>query len=572
MELLNKTIGEILNENAEKYSAQDAVVYADQNTRYSWLRLKTIADRITKSFISLGIKKGDHVAIWGTNKPQWFLTQLATAKIGAALVTINPEWKAAEMEYAIKQSDSKILVMTEGFEKTSGNKTHRYDYIKILLDACPELNSAQSRALNLEKFPVLKNIILITDKPAPKWALSWKEFYAAGFRITAATLKNAESLVHKNDICLIQYTSGTTGFPKGAMLTHYNVVNNALEGSRNMELTNTDRLCGPVPYYHCFGSILVNLCCLTVGATIVIPAEHFNPRKTLMAVEQEKCTALHGVPTMFIAQLADPEFSKFNLSSLRTGIMAGAPCPIELMKDVVHKMGAKKITIVYGLTEASPITHQTRPNDSIERRVSTVGKPINNTEAIVVDVAEWETNRKIIEVVNGEIGEIWARGYNIMAGYYKKPEETAKAIVADRWLRTGDLGIKDSDGYYKIAGRLKEMFIVGGHNVYPAEVQQKILSLFEEIEIVEVVGIPHQTLQEICAAIIKLKDGKSLTYEQIKEKCETNMEWSSIPKHVKFVNDFSPFMTVTGKMQKFKMKEVLIAELGLQELIKIKTA
>lgn len=567
LELVYKTTGQLLDENAKKYPKEDAVVYVDQNCRFSWAELKDMVERTAKSFISLGVRKNDHIAIWGTNKPQWLFTQLAAAKIGVPLVTINPEWKAGELKFALKQSDTKVLVMIDGFEKRSGKKIHKYDYIKILQDAC-----------NLEKFPILKDIIIISRGKIPKrigssWRpLSWKKFIRLGSKTSNRVFKDMQSSVDPDDVCLIQYTSGTTGYPKGAMLTHYNVINNALEGSRNMELTNKDGLCGPVPYYHCFGSILVNMCCLVVGATMVIPAEHFDARKTLEAIEKEKCTALHGVPTMFTAELAEKKFSRFNLATLRTGIMAGAPCPTELMNDVVYKMTAEKITIVYGLTEASPITHQTRPDDSIERRVSTVGRPIEGTEAKIVDPQKFEETGEVLEVGIGEVGEIWVKGYNVMKGYYKKPEETKKAIIG-RWLRTGDLGVKDAQDYYKIVGRLKNMIIVGGHNVYPAEVEQTLLSLFDEyIEMVQVVGVPHKTLQEVCAAVIKLKPGKKLTFEEVKAKCQGNMEWPKIPRYVKFVPDFSMAMTATGKVQKFKLREILVKELSLEELAKIKTA
>lgn len=574
--LLSKTVGQLLDENAKKYPTKDAVVYVDQNYRLSWSELKDMVERTAKSFISLGVRKNDHIAVWGTNKPQWLFTQFAAAKIGATLVTMNPEWKAGELKFALKQSDSKVLVMIDGFEKRSGKKIHRYDYIEILQDAC-----------NLEEFPVLKDIIIISSHKIPKrimpaWTpLSWTEFMNLDSETSNKTLKGMESSVGPDDICLIQYTSGTTGYPKGAMLTHYNVVNNALESSRNMELGHKDRLCGPVPYYHCFGSILVNICCLTVAATMVIPTEHFSARKTLEAIEREKCTALHGVPTMFTAQLADPEFSRFNPRTLRTGIMAGAPCPTELMKDVVNKMGAEKITIVYGLTEASPTTHQTRSNDSIERRVTTVGRPIDGTEAKIIDSKEFEKTGEVVEVGIGEVGEIWVKGPNIMKGYYKKPEETKKAIIG-KWLRTGDLGTKDAQDYYKIVGRLKDMIIVGGHNVYPAEVEKDIYSLFngdedtdecdKYIELVQVVGVPHKTLQEVCAAVIKLRPGKKLTFEEIKTKCQDDMEWPKIPRYVKFVQDFGMAMTATGKIQKIKLREILIKELGLEKLAKRKTA
>ncbi|MEO0075501.1 MAG: AMP-binding protein [candidate division WOR-3 bacterium] len=568
MDLINKTIGQLLEDNAQKYPHHEAVVYVDDNLRYTWLELKNLVDQTAKAFISLGVKRADHIAIWGTNKLEWLLTQLAAARIGAALVTVNPEWKASEVDYALKQSDSKVLVMIEGFEKKSGDKIHRYEYLKILTEACPELNEITNPKLNLKQFPELKNIILITHnlKP-PAWVIRWQDFMALGNSVSENDFQNIIQSVDPQDVCLIQYTSGTTGFPKGAMLTHYNIVNNARDGGQNMELTYQDRVCIPVPYYHCFGTVLGNMVCIAYGATMVIPTEHFNARKTLIAVEKEKCTALHGVPSMFINELHDPEFAKFNLSSLRTGIMAGAPCPIELMEDVVYKMGAKKITIVYGLTEASPITHQTRPDDSIERRVSTVGKPLDNVMAKIVDPITEK------EVGVGEVGEIWVKGYNVMKGYYKKPEETAKAIVKDGWLRTGDLGTRDQENYYKIVGRYKDMVIVGGHNVYPAEVEQTLLSLFEdEIMEIHVVGVPHKVLQEVLAAVIKLKPNKKLTLEEIKARCEGKVEWSKIPRYVKFVDNFAMAMTVTGKIQKFKLKEMLIKELGLEELAKIKTA
>ncbi|MCS7258105.1 MAG: AMP-binding protein, partial [candidate division WOR-3 bacterium] len=516
MELIRKTIGEILEENAQKYPNNEAVVYVDDNLRYTWSELLSLVDKTAKALLACGIKRHDHVAIWGTNKLEWLLTQLATARIGAGLVTVNPEWKSSEVEYALKQSDTKALVMIEGFEKKSGDKIHQYNYIEILKEACPELEEAFGTDLKLSRFPELKKIILINRTPLiPKWALAWSDFIKLADNISEEVFQAAIKETSPDDVCLIQYTSGTTGFPKGAMLTHYNVVNNARAGAYNLELTPLDRVCIPVPYYHCFGTVLGNLLCITTGATMVVPAEHFNARKTLIAVEKEKCTVIHGVPSMFISELNDPEFSKFNLSTLRTGIMAGAPCPIELMKDVVYKMGAKKMTIVYGLTEASPITHQTRPNDSIERRVSTVGKPIEHVEAKIVDPITEK------ELGVGEVGEIWVRGYNVMKGYYKKPEETAKAITKDGWLRTGDLGVKDEEGYYKIVGRYKDMVIVGGHNVYPAEVEEALRTIFaDEIMDVHCVGVPHKVLQEVVAAVIKLKPNKTLTLEEIRARCE----------------------------------------------------
>ena len=349
---------------------------------------------------------------------------------------------------------------------------------------------------------------------------------------------------------MIQYTSGTTGFPKGAMLTHNNIINNARAAAYNIHLTNQDKLCGPVPYYHCFGSILVNMTCLVSGATMVIPSAHFDPHETLQAIEAEKCTALHGVPTMFLGELDDVDFGSFDLSSLRTGIIAGAPVDKELMEAIENKMKAKSMTIGYGLTEASPLTHQTLPEDVLERRVSTVGKPIPHTFSKIVDPESG------LEKPVGEVGEIWVKGYHVMKGYYKKPAETNEAII-DGWLRTGDLGVKDKQGYYKIVGRLKNLIIVGGHNVYPAEVEQQIHSLLQDkIELIQVIGIPHPKLQEVVGVVIKCLPGEYLTMQELKSHLEGKLEWPKIPRHLVILDDFSPYMTVTGKLQKFKLKKL----------------
>jgi fatty-acyl-CoA synthase len=357
---------------------------------------------------------------------------------------------------------------------------------------------------------------------------------------------------------LIQYTSGTTGYPKGAMLTHYNVLNNARVAAHNLRMTADDRLCGPVPFYHCFGSIMVNLLGLVSGATIVLPSDHFNAHETLQAVDAEKCTVLHGVPTMFIGELDDADFDAHDLTSLRTGIMAGAPCPAELLQAVRTRMGADGMTIAYGLTEASPLTHQTLPDDPVEKRIGTVGRPIAHTEAKVVDPTTFSP------VAQGEVGEIWVKGFHVMKGYYNNPEKTAEAII-DGWLRSGDLGFVDGDGYYHIVGRLKEMFIVGGHNVYPAEVEQSIQSLFpDDVEMVQALGLPHEKLQEVCAVVIKKLTGSTLDAGQIKARCQETMEWPKVPRYVEFKDDFSDVSTVTGKIQKFKLRALLIAKFGLE--------
>jgi fatty-acyl-CoA synthase len=350
---------------------------------------------------------------------------------------------------------------------------------------------------------------------------------------------------------MIQYTSGTTGFPKGAMLTHYSTVNNAIATSEHMHLTHTDRVCGPVPYYHCFGSIIFNLGCVVSGACMVVPGDIFDPVNTLKAIDKERCTAVYGVPTMFITQLESPGFEGYNLKSLRTGVIAGAPVDKELMEAVAGKMGASEMTIAYGLTEASPVTHQTDIHDSVWHRVNTVGKPISNTKSKIVDPNTME------ECPKGSVGEIWVKGYHVMKGYYKKPEETDKSLI-DGWLRTGDLGFITEDNYYRISGRLKEMIIVGGHNVYPAEVEQSIHSLLEDkVEMLQVVGIPDHKLQEVVALIVKCLPGQSLSLEEVKTRCEGKLEWPKIPRLLKVLDDLTPYMTVSGKVQKFKLKELL---------------
>ncbi len=556
--MLNNTIGELLKRNSKNHGEKEAVVFSYNNIRWTWNEFDRLSDLVAKSLLAQGIKRGDHVAIWGTNRPQWLLTQMGSAKIGAALVTINPEWKSNELEYALNQSDTKLLVMIDGFSKMSGNKEFRYDYIKTIREIVPELSQVSSNDnLNSQKLPELKKVVLVCEN-SEKGMINWEDFLRLGEGISNEKFEEVFKSVDKQDTCLIQYTSGTTGFPKGAQLTHFNVANNAFQSAQTMKLTDQDSLCGPVPFYHCFGSILVNLIGLTVPCKTVIPAEHFNPRSTLEAVSKEKCTALHGVPTMFITELDDPDFQKFDTSHLRTGIMAGAPCPAELMDAVAKKMGAKDITIGYGLTEASPITHQTCPEDTFEKRITTVGRPHPNTEARIVDPGTMKDSPQ------GEVGEIWVRGYNVMKGYYKKPEETTKSIVDGGWLRTGDLGFVDDEGYFHISGRLKEMFIVGGHNVYPAEIEQTIQSMFhDKIDMIQVVGVPHPKLQEACACAVQVKPGVKLTEEEIIEKCKAEMEWPKVPRYVKFMKDYSQVMTVTGKIQKFKLKDIFVEEFNL---------
>jgi acyl-CoA synthetase (AMP-forming)/AMP-acid ligase II len=543
MKLLKDTIGALLERNAQEWANAEAAVFCETDTRWTWAELNQQVNAVAKGFLALGIQKGDHVAIWATNVPAWLLTQLAAARIGAVLVTINPEWKHKELEYALAQSDTNLLVMIPGFQKTVKGKVFDYDYLGMFNELCRSLPCP-------EKFPALNNVVVATDKPL-NGLTNWPQLIELGLLVADSTLNWAAAQATCHDTAVIQYTSGTTGFPKGTMLSHYNIVNNALAVCDHMGLNTEDRLCAPVPFYHCFGSILANLGCLVSGAALVVPAPMFNSHLTLEAIQNEHCTVLYGVPTMFLAELEEIDFDQFDLHSLRTGIMAGAPVDKELFEAVTQKMGARQMTIAYGLTEASPVTHQTVVTDPIEQRITTVGRPIEHTEARIVDPNTLKT------LPPGQVGEIWVKGFHVMSGYYKKPLETASAIVEDGWLRSGDLGMMDENGFYRIVGRLKEMLIVGGHNVYPAEVEQALHSLLDDkVEIAQVVAVPHPKLQEVVGLAVKCLPGQTLTLKEVQERCEGKLEWSKIPRHLLVMDDFTKAMTVTGKIQKFKLAEL----------------
>jgi fatty-acyl-CoA synthase len=539
MELLEITIAQQLERNAHQHPDGLAAVFMAENRRFTWSELHQAVTHFAAGLQAAGIGRGAHVAIWGTNTPLWLLTQLATARLGGVLVTLNPEWQEQELVFALQESDAELLVLQSAWEKTVRNKVFRYDYVSMLHHLCPALPAAD--------FPRLKKIIVEADAPA-----------AAGYLALSDMLLMAEAQpllpdmpTEPHDVALLQFTSGTTGFPKGAMLTHRNVLNNALAAALHMGIQPEDKICGPVPFYHCFGSILFVLGALVSGAAMVVPAPVFDAHQTLEAIQREKCTALYGVPTMFITELGQMDFDAFDLSSLRTGIMAGAPVDKVLFEAVTHRMGARGMTIAYGLTEASPITHQTWIEDPLDMRINTVGKPIEHTLARIVNPGDFRT------LGVGELGEIWVKGWHVMKGYYQKPEETARAIVEDGWLRTGDLGVVDEQGYYRIVGRLKEMFIVGGHNVYPAEVEQALYKLLEsEARMLQVVGVPDPTLQEVAALVISFKPGQLLTLTQIQARCAGKLEWPKIPRYMKVLDDFSEAMTVTGKIQKFKLVDL----------------
>ncbi len=534
--MIEKTIGDILDETASKYPNNDALVYVDRGLRYSYRDFKKAVDDLAKGLIKLGIKKGDHISIWAYNVPEWVILQFASAKVGAVLVTVNTYYKAHELEYLLKQSDSTTIFLVGGFKDVN--------YVDTLYKVVPELKESSPGRLKSEKLPFLKNVVFIGKEHHPGM-FSFDEIVDMGKEITDEELQKRQNSLHFNDVINMQYTSGTTGFPKGVMLTHYNIVNNAYWVGNYMGFTNKDRLCIPVPFFHCFGCVLSTLNCVVYGATMV-PIEIFDPLKVLQAVEKEKCTALNGVPTMFIAELQHPDFDKFDLSSLRTGIMAGAPCPEEIMRQVMEKMHAKEITIAYGLTEASPVLTMTKRDDPMEKRVETVGKALPHIDVKIVDP---ETGKDLPPETPGEL---IARGYGIMKGYYKMPEETSKAI-RNGWLHTKDLAMMDKDGYFRILGRIDDMIIRGGENVYPREIEE-FLYTNPKIKDVAIVGVPSAKYGEEVFAFIQLRNGETSTEEEIKEFCKDKISRFKIPKYIEFVDNFP--MTASGKIQKFKLREI----------------
>ncbi|MFB6497128.1 AMP-binding protein [Bacillus haynesii] len=535
-ELLHLTIGKLLEKTAANAPDHEAVVYPDRGLRYTYRQFDQLCRKAAKGLIALGIDKGEHVAIWASNTPEWLTAQFASAKTGAVLVTVNTNYQLSELEYVLKQSDATTLILMESYRGTS--------YIDILYKLIPELKESEPGRLASERLPFLKNIILMGDTRHPGMYL-WDDILKLSGSVSEKALDRRMERLKEHDVINMQYTSGTTGFPKGVMLTHSNLANNAANIAECMNLSKKDRMCIPVPFFHCFGCVLGNLACVTAGATMV-PVQEFSPKEVLSAVETEKCTALHGVPTMFIAELNDQDFASYDLSSLRTGIMAGSNCPIEVMKKVIDNMGMSEITIAYGQTEASPVITQTRANDSLKRRVETVGRALPNVE---VKITEPGTNQ---EVARGVQGELCTRGYHVMKGYYKNPEATAAVIDEDGFLHTGDLAVMDEEGYCRITGRLKDMIIRGGENVYPREIEE-FLYKHPNILDVQIVGVPDETFGEEVSAWIKLKSGASMTADELKAYCKGKIARYKIPRYIAFVEEFP--MTASGKVQKFKLRE-----------------
>jgi len=541
---LEFTVGGLLDHIAGRFPENDALVYPELGLRYSYWAFNEVCRQTAKGLLRLGIKKGDHLSIWAYNVPEWVILQFASAKIGAVLVTVNTSYRSAELEYILSQSDSSTLFLVNAFKDT--------DYVETLYEVVPELKEAEPGKLQSARLPWLKNVIFIGAE-TPAGMFNFQRIMELGKDVTDAELVAVEATLNNLEVINMQYTSGTTGFPKGVMLTHHNVINNGFNIGECMRFTEKDRLCIPVPFFHCFGCVLGVMACVTHGSTMV-PVEIFDPLRVLKTIEKERCTAVHGVPTMFIAELEHPEFARFDLTSLRTGIMAGSTCPIEVMKQAIRDMHVSEITIAYGQTEASPVITQTRTKDPIELRVATVGRALPDVEVKIVDI---ETGALLPP---GKQGELCSRGYLVMKGYYKMPEETAKAIDADGWLHTGDLAVMDENGYCKITGRIKNMIIRGGENIYPREIEE-FLFTHPKISDVQVYGIPDRKYGEQVMVSVIPKKGIEMTEDEVRAFCKGRIANYKIPKYVKFVSSFP--MTASGKIQKFKLREIAIKELHL---------
>ena len=538
------TIGEVFDRTVERFGDREALVFSSLGYRRTYREFQADVDAAARGLMALDVGRGDHVAVWATNVPQWLTLQFATAKIGAVLVTVNPAYRAFELEYVLKQSDAKVLCLVDKF-KTS-------DYFAMLGDVCPEASAERLGEFTSEKFPFLKHVVALRGESPPGY-VRWDEMLRLG-QVGDFDLDAAKRGLKSSDPINIQYTSGTTGFPKAATLSHRNLLLNAYYVGGCQHFTEHDRLCIPVPFYHCFGCVLGTLGAVVRGAAMIIPADSFNPTATLDALEHERATALYGVPTMFIAQLQCPTFPSRKITTLRTGIMSGAPCPIEVMRQVIDKMGPSEITIAYGQTEASPVITQTHCRDRIELRVETVGCPLPDVEVKIIDPATGA------ELGDEQQGELCTRGHLVMLGYYKDEAATKKAIDADGWLHTGDLAVRRPDGYYHITGRIKDMVIRGGENIYPREIEEYLFR-HPAIEQAAVVGLPDVKYGEELCAWVKLKSGETSTEEEIRAYVKAGLAHFKVPRYVRFVDSFP--QTISGKIQKFKIREQMIADLGL---------
>ena len=551
---LTRTVGEQIAEMARKYPDSNMINYTDRDYKRTWKEFDEECETIARGFMSLGLTKGSHVSIWATNVPAWLLAFFASAKMGGIAITVNTSYKIFELEYQLRQSDTDAIVLIDGFKGTS--------YIDIINELCPMLKDCEPGNLNHPTLPRLKSVIYAGDGECPAGMVNWNDLYTLAEKVPYEELKALSDSCDCHETVNIQYTSGTTGFPKGVMLTHYNILNNGLTIGDGMKFTHEDKLCITVPFFHCFGIVLAVMACITHG-TAFVPIDIFNPKKVLDALKSESCTALHGVPTMFIAIMDHPDFAQYNFSNMRTGIMAGSPCPIKTMRDVSEKMNMNDIVIVFGQTESSPGSTMTTTNDTEEHRCTTVGKAFPGVECKIFDVETGET------LPVGQIGEFCARGYNIMKGYYKMPEATALAIDKDGWLHFGDLAVCDEEGYYKVTGRLKDMIIRGGENIYPKELEECLYD-HPDVKDVQVIGIPSKKYgEEVCACVI-LREGANVTEDDIKEYYKKRIAFFKIPKKIWFLEEFP--MTASGKIQKFVLRDQAVEHFGLQEDGAIETA
>ena len=539
--LLAMTIGQAFDRTAARYPQGEALVVRHQQQRYTWAQLAAVVDLHARALLALGLQAGDRLGVWAPNGAEWFISQFASAKIGVILVNINPAYRLSELEYVLKQSACQWLVCAGAF-KTS-------NYHAILQELIPELAQQSVGALDCERFADLRGVISLAAEP-PAGFLPWSQLATLAGEVEPQQLRDREASLHVDQPVNIQYTSGTTGFPKGATLSHQNILNNGYMVGESLGLTASDRLVIPVPLYHCFGMVMGNLGCVTHGTTMIYPAEAFDPQLTLQAVAEERATGLYGVPTMFIAMLDHPQRAGFDLSSLRTGIMAGATCPIEVMRRVISDMHMGEVQIAYGMTETSPVSIQTGPADELEVRVTTVGRTQPQLESKLIDAAG-------NTVARGEIGELCTRGYSVMLGYWNNPQATADAIDGDGWMHTGDLAQMDEQGYVRIVGRNKDMIIRGGENIYPRELEEFFFT-HPAVADVQVVGIPDAKYGEEIVAWIKFHPGHTANELELQTWCKSRIAHFKTPRYFKFVETFP--MTVTGKIQKFKMREISILE------------
>ena len=552
--LLGLTIGDQFDVTAAQYPDQPALIARAQNIRLTYRELQEQVNQCAKGFMKMGFQKGQRVGIWAPNRAEWCITQFATSKIGVILVNINPSYRLHELEYALKQSGCAGLVISPAF-KTS-------NYTEMVYTLAPELRNSEPGKLSAAKLPELTTVIRMTDEKVPGM-FTWGELMAMGDEVSNTDLNTRQREQEFDDPINIQYTSGTTGFPKGATLSHHNILNNGYFMAELQNFTHEDRLCIPVPLYHCFGMVMGNLGCITHGTAMIYPSEGFEPLAVLQTVQEEKCTALYGVPTMFIAELDHPDFAQFDLSSLRTGVMAGSPCPVEVMKKVVSLMHMSEVEICYGMTETSPVSTQTRIDAPLDKRVGTVGQVHPHLEVKIVDA----NTGQIVPV--GATGEFCTRGYSVMLGYWNNEEATANAIDRAHWMHTGDLATMDDEGYLNIVGRIKDMIIRGGENVYPREIEEYLYT-HPKISDVQVIGLPDEKYGEEIMAWVKVKPGEQVTEEELKEYCKGQIAHYKVPRYFKFVNEFP--MTVTGKIMKFQMRQQSTEELGLQKAASTKTA